>query len=214
VLSIDDPMFAPSATPPFAPGASPFRQKGNAYIGDRPWLDHAVRGGYDAAVAAIADPAARAFLAQRFLASEWYDAYPGALLELTAAKLRGVPFAKHRREAGAFHARQTVRGIYAALLAFVSNESVALWGPRIAALYFDFGKTTSRVIGPNAVASSRVGIPADLVQWSAHAIAGFAETAVELAGGRDVRCALTGVKEERRAGERAGYRIDLTIEWR
>ena len=195
-------------------GASAYRQKGNAYLGDRPWLDQSVRGGFAAAVAALPDPGARSFLSQRFKPSEWYDAYPGALLEVGAARLRGVPFAVHRRETGAFHAHHAMRGVYGALLRLISNESVAVWGPRISALYFDFGRTQTRVEGKRSVSASRSGIPADLVQWTAYAVAGFAEGALQIAGADDARCVVTDVVEAGGSPGRPLYQIELSMTWR
>lgn len=212
-MIFEDPLFAPPSTLPFPAGASPFRQKGNAYIVDRPWLDESVRGGFAAAVAAIPDAPVRAFLNQRFKASEWYDAYPGAVLEATAARLRGVAFSRHRRESGAYHARHAMRGIYASLLKVISNDNVALWCPRIASMYFDFGKMTTREAGAKSVIATRSGVPAGLVQWSGYAMMAFVESALEIAGARGVRCAVSDVVESDRAFGQATYRMDFTATW-
>ena len=40
-----DPAFAPPALLPFPVGESPFRQKGNAYVGDLRYLDAVAPGG-------------------------------------------------------------------------------------------------------------------------------------------------------------------------
>jgi hypothetical protein len=215
VASLDDPAFRPPAALALPAGASEYRQKGNAYLGDRPWLDQCVQGGFATAVAALPDAGARSFLSQPFKASEWYDAYPGALLESTAATMRGVPFARHRRETGAFHARHAMHGVYGSLLRLISNESVAVWGPRISALFFDFGKTQTRVEASRSVAASRSGIPADLVQWTAYAMAGFAEGALQIAGAHEARCVLTDVVEcGGGAFGRPLYQIDMSMTWR
>jgi hypothetical protein len=193
---------------------SPTRQKGNAYLGDVPWLDGAVRGGFSPAVAALPDAGSRTFFAQRFRPSEWYDAYPGALLELTAARLRGVPFARHRRETGHYHAEHAARGIYGALLRMVSNESVALWGPRIATLYFEFGKTETKTVGDAHVIATRSGVPRDLVQWNAYVMQAFAERTLALAGARDPVCSLGEVIVERQIGGREVCSFALEMRWR
>src|SRR5579862_3088461 len=94
---ITDLALAPPATLPFAPGASPFRQKGNAFLGDFEYYAAKVPGGPGAVLAAIPDAPTRAFLSQRFVASEWYDAYPNVSMQLAAARLCGLSFEEHRR---------------------------------------------------------------------------------------------------------------------
>ncbi len=211
--SIDDPRFAIPERLPFPAGVSPFRQKGNAYLADVPWLDSTVRGGFAAAVAALEDPAARAFFAQQFRSSDWYDAYPGALLEAAAARLRGVPFARHRRETGEHHARNAAGGIYRTLLRVISEENIALWGPRIGSIFFAFGKTETRVAGPRTVRAVRSGVPVDLVRWTGFAIAGFAEASLRLSGASTAECAIGDVEESGSAHGRPLFRIELTMRW-
>jgi hypothetical protein len=211
--SIFDPSFAPPREPPFPVGTSPFRQKGNAYSGDIRFYNDVVRGGFEAVVAALPDDAHRNFARQQFRASEWYDAYPGAQLEVAAARVRGLPFERHRRETGAWHATHAARGLYGALLRMVSSETVALWGPRISSIYFEFGRTEARVTGPREVCVSRRGTPRELVQWLAFASAGFTEAALQLAGARDVRVTLEDVTDGGRHLGRESANVDLRITW-
>ena len=49
VAAFDDLTFAPPQTLQVLAGASPFRQRGNAYIADHPWLAQSVRGRFDRA---------------------------------------------------------------------------------------------------------------------------------------------------------------------
>ncbi len=211
--SILDPSFAPPREPPFPPGTSPFRQKGNAYLGDLRYYDAVVRGGAEAVIGALPDDPHRAFARQKLRASEWYDAYPGAQLELAAARVRGVSFERHRRETGEWHAKEATRGIYGALLKFISNENVALWGPRISSLDFEFGRTDTRVVGEREVVASRRGIPRELVQWVVYASVGFCETALRLAGARDARVTVVDLAADGRLFGRDLARAELRLLW-
>src|SRR4051812_49045346 len=117
-----DAEFVPAAIAPFPAGTSPFRQKGNAYLGDLEYFTSVVPGGPEAVFRGVADDATRHFLKQKFRPSEWYDAYPNVALQLSAARILGLTLEEHRRRVGAWHAHSS--SIYRALLKFVSNENV------------------------------------------------------------------------------------------
>lgn len=208
-----DSVFAPPAAPPFPAGTSPFRQKGNAYLGDRRYLDEVVPGGFQAAVAGIPDAGTRAFFAQQFRASEWYDAYPGALIEQSAARLTGSSYEQHRIRTGRWHADDATSGLYRALLKVVSNENVALWAPRIAGVYFEFGKTESRVVGPQDVVATRRGTPRELVQWQAWVMVGFGEATLRAAGGRSVTAFAGNLRPDGHAHGRELWAFDVSLRW-
>ena len=127
--SLSDREFDPPLRIPFAPGTSPFRQKGHGYLGDFEYFANRVPGGPEAVLRHVTDDATRAFLSQRFVGSEWYDAYPCLTLHVVAARLAGVTFEEHRRRIGAFHA-QAMNGVYRALLRVISNEiACTAWTP-------------------------------------------------------------------------------------
>jgi hypothetical protein len=209
---VSDPEFSPPSVNPFPVGASPFRQKGNAFAGDLRYFDTCVPGGSAAVLKAIPDPATRAYLSQRFVSSEWYDAYPNVYMQLTAARLRGITFEEHRRRTGAYHA-QDLSGIYRALLKIVSNENVATWIPRISALYWNFGKTETKVVGPREVRGIRRGTPKALLQWVAWASMGFADATLKIAGAHNPVTVLDDVETD---GKEAGQElcsVRLRITW-
>lgn len=213
MAGIDHPDFAPPADLPFPPGTSPFRQRGAAYLADMRYYDAVVRGGRAAVIEAIPQASVRAFFRQTFRTSEWYDAYPGAVIEMTAARIRGVTYERHRRNTGTWHAEDAAHGIYAALLRIVSNENIALWAPRISSLYFEFGKTTSRVAGPREVIGVRRGIPKELVQWLVFASAGFAETTLKLAGAKNPLVSVVDFAPDGHDHRRELVRVDLRMTW-
>ena len=161
----------------------------------------------------VADEPTRAFLSQRFLASEWYDAFPNIAMQLSAARLLGLTFEEHRRRVGGFHAN-ALNGIYRALLRVVSNENVAIWGPRAMALYWDFGKTETRVVGDRHVVAVRRGVPKALARWLVWATIGFADATLRLSGASQTT---TTVGEVRDDGQRAGLElcsVVLSMVWR
>jgi hypothetical protein len=214
VRELREPAFGPPAVLAFPAGKSPFRQKGNGYLGDMRFFDGVVPGGSSAVLAAIPDPVARAFLGQRFRASEWYDALPGGMLEATAARLRGLPFEQHRRQTGAWHAARAIGGIYAALFKLVSSESVALWAPRISSMYFEFGKAETRAAGHSAVDGWWRGLPCELAQSVAYGSAGFCTEALRRTGALEPVVTLHEVETDGTQYGRELVRVRLRMRWR
>lgn len=212
VGSIVDPLFGPPLSHPFPAGTSPFRQKGNGYIGDFAHLDTCVPGGAKAVVASITDPGTRIFFAQRFRASDWYDAFPGVTLHAAAAQLRGVPFAEHRRQVGAYHAA-TAGSVYRALLLVLSNEAIAIWGPRVSSIYFEFGKFETRASAHNEVTGVRRGMPAGLVQNTMHGSKGFTEETLRLAGAKSVSFEIGAVETGGRLHAQTLYDAAIRVRW-
>jgi hypothetical protein len=199
--------------PPFAPGRSPFRQKGSAYRGDFEMLDATVKGGFAEVMQQTPEPEVRQFLRQEFHASEWYDAIPNPYLQRVAARLRGVTFERHQLDTGAWHARHAIRGIYRTLLSYVSNENVALWGPRISSIYHEFGKGRTEASGNNFVRCVRSGVPQALVDWLAPTVVGFTETALALSGAGSATMRFDGPQSD---GEVSGYplfRMQGRVDW-
>jgi hypothetical protein len=214
MASIDDPRFSPPLTPPFPVDASPFRQKGSAYLGDIRYLDAYAPGGFAAVVATLSDPALRRFFQAPFRAGDWYDAYPGVLLEVAAARLLGRTFTAHRRSTGAWHAEHAARGLYGTLLRFISSENVALWGPRITSLYFEFGKTETQVVRDGEVAALRRGIPRELVQWMIFAMVGFCEKTLHISGAARASVEIGEAEPEGTAHGRDLMRVHLLLRLR
>ena len=128
MTTVLDPLFAAPWSSPFLPGEGPFRQKGNGYIGDLDYLDANLAGGRKAAIDAIASEAMRKFLTQRFVSSEWYDAYPCAVLHATAARLRGVAFTEHQRRRCLSRLRCDERHVSIAAARGLEQETSRLMG--------------------------------------------------------------------------------------
>lgn len=212
MASIFDPMFGPPRALPFPAGASPFRQKGNGYIGDFAHLDTCVSGGAKAVVAALPDPGCRLFFGQKFKSSEWYDAFPGAMLHATAAQMRGVSYAEHRRQVGAYHA-SAAGSVYRALLHVLSNEAIAIWGPRVSSIYFEFGKFETRASGPREVTGFRRGMPAGLVQSTMFGSRGFTEETLRLAGAKAAKFDIGAVEPAGHLHAQALFDAAIRVTW-
>ncbi len=170
-------------------------------------------GGSKAVVAAIPDASIRTFFEQRFRGSEWYDAFPCPALHAAAARMRGISFGEQRRQVGAYHAHVSGGGIYRALLRVVSNENIAVWGPRVSSIYFEFGKTETRATGPKEVKGVRRGLPAGLVQFIMYVSKGFTEETLLLAGAKTSTFDIGEVEPEDRAYGQELYKVDFAIRW-
>src|SRR5262249_53092236 len=109
--SLKDPLYAPPAESPFPLGMSPFRQKGAGFQGDLRHYDAVLPGGSRALLASVPEPLA-AFFRQSFRAWEWYDVYPGVLLETYAARMRGLTYEQQRVRAGSWIAEDAAKGLY------------------------------------------------------------------------------------------------------
>ena len=211
--AVDDPYFALPEECPFLPGSSPFRIKGWGYIGDLGFYDQFVPGGVEAVASHVKDPTIASFLSRTFVPDDWYDIIPKLYLSQAAARARGVPFDTHCREVSRWHAQEKFSGIYRPLLRVVSSEMMALWTPRLASSFYDFGSTESRVAGDRLVRVVRHGVPRVAVQWWAAAATSYFEYCLETAGARLPRVRWLPTEPD---GERLGMelvRMPLEITW-
>lgn len=212
-MDINDALLDVPSEIPFPPGVSPFRQKGQVYQGNQDFYAERVSGGMSAVVRALPTEKLRAFFSQRFSASEWYDALPNVYLHQAAAKLRGVTFFEHGRHVGSWHARSRMTGLYGAMLKVLSNENVALWIPRLAAVYYAFGRLETRVTGARCVSFARTGVPAALVRLQAAVMTGMGEETLQIAGAREVSVSLTRVEPDGTSSGYPLYRFGGEVMW-
>ena len=211
--AIDDPYFALPEACPFVPGSSPFHIKGWGYLGELAFYAGFVPGGIDAVARSVKDPAIASFLSRPFTPDAWYDLVPKLYLSQAAARVRGIPFSAHCREVSRYHAVDKFRGIYRPLLKVVSSETLALWVPRLASSFYDFGATESHVVGDQRVRVVRRGVPRIAVQWWAAAAAAYFEYCLETAGAHLPRVRWLPTESE---GERLGMELvtmPLEITW-
>ncbi len=210
--SIDDPFFTLPDKCPFLPGSGPFRIKGWGYVGDIAFYSEFVPGGIDAVAKHVKDPTIAAFLSRTFTPDAWYDLVPKLYLSQAAARARGLAFDVHCREVSRYHAADKFSGIYRPLLRVVSSEMIAVWTPRLASNFYDFGSTESQVVGERTVRVVRKGVPRVAVQWWAAAASAYFEYCLETAGARlpHVRWYPVEADGERLGMELAKMTLDIT----
>ncbi|MGO8999854.1 MAG: hypothetical protein ACLQVI_41540 [Polyangiaceae bacterium] len=211
--AVDDPYFAIPEACPFLPGSSPFRIKGWGYIGDITFYTDFVPGGIEAVAQHVKDSTIASFLSRTFTPDAWYDLIPKLYLSQAAARARGVAFDAHCREVSRYHAQDKFSGIYRPLLKVVSSEMIALWTPRLASSFYDFGTTESHVAGERLVRVVRKGVPRIAVQWWAAAASAYFEYCLETAGARIPHVRWLPTEPD---GERLGMelvRMPLEITW-
>jgi hypothetical protein len=169
---------------PFAPGASPFHLKGIVYRAHVEYANELIPGGEKAVNGAFKSPPLRAFREQRFMASSWYDAMPIVPLWHACARVLGQNPVEFLRARTRHQAHQDIHGVYRLILKVASAEAVAVRLPRVMLQYFNFGKTTSRVVRPGVIHFEHAGIPQAMVPWFGIVGETYVTVALEIAGAK------------------------------
>lgn len=175
---------------PTAPGASPYRTKGLTYRATTSHTERTVKGGMSALCAALPPELGR-FAAQPFLAGSWYDFLPVVPICERAAELAGIELADWLRAASRAAAEEQANGLYRFLLSLVSDESIALWIPRLTERYFDFGVLKSELVAPGHVRLIRTGTPAYALEWYRVCGPEYVIAAIEIARAKRGRVRIT-----------------------
>jgi hypothetical protein len=172
---------------PFAIGQSPFHCKGVSYRNVRLFLDASLEGGHERFLAGLRNSELRAFLAQPFLPSSWYDALPMIPFAHDAARQRHTTTPQLMRELATFSIKRDASGIYKLLLKFTSPESLLERSTHTARQYFDFVLSEFELVGPKCYRLRHSGIPAVLAPLYMSLVEGYVDIGLEMAGARDVR---------------------------
>jgi hypothetical protein len=200
----------PAAPPPEAT----FRCKGNVYLGLLEHIERHVRGGLEATLAHVGDPAIVAFASQRFLAASWYDALPIPALGEAAAKAAGAPHPTFMAEFGAAQAERDIRGVYQYLLRFASPTMVVERLPRAARQYFDFVNSELLTRPARSPADLSVGgIPRDFAPAYLLVTEPFLRRALTLAGAKNVTIEVSPHEADAAAAGIATVRFVRRIRW-
>lgn len=186
--------------------------KGDSYNAAMLFLNSRVPGGFSAIVAAMPREMAT-FFKQPFHPSEWYDVVPNPYMHTIAARLRGIPFRAHIQDNGSWHADHAMRGPLRTFLRVLSNESVAVWLPRISARYHDFGKCETKPIAPGKVRGSRTGMPRPLVPWFTALSAAFCEKALHIGGATNARMLYGQAEPEGSRGGQDIFTLHFEVTW-
>ena len=208
-----DPYFTVPTRAPFAPGTSPFRQRGALYRDNLEYWEKHVPGGCRALLAVSADESLTRFMSQPFSSFSWYDALPSAAMHLAASRVRQVSLYQQLREHGTFLAERFHNGISGVVLRALSNEAIATWIPRISSFHHEFGSVEAKVAGPGCVRGVRTGMPRMFLQVWAVTSTEIVERVLGRAGARAPRVLLL---EPTVDGSAAGYetfRTSFEIRW-
>lgn len=174
-------------TMPAPIGGTAFRAKGHIYEKMKENIAETVDGGLDDFLDRLEDRDVAEFFTQKFFAGSWYDALPMAPIAIAHSRALGNAFHYHGRERGRMIAERDLSGVYRAVLKLVSPELLVGKLPRAAALYFDFGQTTSEMLPPGKARTRLAGLPFTLAPLLAGTVEGFMASALELCGGQDVQ---------------------------
>ncbi|MDB4944124.1 MAG: hypothetical protein JWP97_3658 [Labilithrix sp.] len=171
---------------PAAIGATSFRVKGHVYQKMKDDME-TLAGGLASVLDRLEAPEVRAFLAQSFAGGGWYDALPLGPITSTHARLCGRPLHPFCRERGRIIATFDVPGIYKAMLRLFSPTTLVSRLPRVATLYFSFGKATVDQLAPNRARIALGNLPYTLAPMLAGVVEGFVAVALEQSGAKGVQ---------------------------
>lgn len=145
---------------PFAPGASPFRCKGILYLDAIEFFELHIRGGREALLGRMKDPALRDYLSRSFVVGGWYDLFPLLAFVGSAALATGQPLLETSRALARWTVPRQFSGIYKFLLKMASPEMTVRNLPRLSGSYFDFVRVEIEEVGPKTFTSNGSGVPA------------------------------------------------------
>jgi len=171
-------------------GTGPFHVKGVLYLGTQKYFQSEVPDGIARLVATLDEPSVREFIQSKFLPSGWYDVLPVAPLIRAEAEVCHQTVPSYLRKRAAFQAREDLEGVYRWLLKLASPESVALKLPRLLTQIFDFGDSYTERLEEHVVHIELREFPAALTEWYSTAFEVYAETALGLAGAKNVSLVL------------------------
>jgi hypothetical protein len=172
----------PTRALPHFTGESPFRVKGHGLRARMAVYDRVVPGGKDAVLAAIEDPAFRAYLSGPILAASWYDLFAHVALDIAAADVRRMSPFESVMTASSLQAEADARGIYSWLLKLVSPQVLVKKLGAISSQYFDHGSVVVERLDATAARMTRSGITNQLYWWWGGILEGYVKTLFRIAG--------------------------------
>lgn len=180
-------------------GTGPFHVKGVLYLGTQKYFTTEVPDGLAKLVQTLDDPSVRAFIQQKFLAASLYDVLPVAPLIRAEAEVCQQTVSAYLRKRAAFQAREDIGGVYRWLLKLASPELVALKLPRLLTQVFDFGDSFTERIDERCIRVEVREFPQALSEWYSTAFDVYAETALGLAGAKNIDVRMKPVPTGRHA---------------
>ncbi len=166
----------------FALGESPFRAKGQLYLGTQSFFEENLRGGAQELYDDIDDPELRAFISQRFLPSGFYDVMPVPALIAYEARALRMDLPTYLRHRTRWQAQRDVTGVHRWLLKLASPRMVATRLPKVMTQMFDFPSAEVVEADDGRVLVHLEPIPVVLNDWFLNALGIYGETVLKLAG--------------------------------
>lgn len=166
----------------FALGESPFRTKGQLYLGTQTFFDEHLQGGVQEFYDDIADPELKAFISQRFLPSGFYDIMPVPALIAYEARALRMDLPTYLRHRTRWQVQRDVTGVHKWLLKLASPKMVATRLPKVMTQMFDFASPEVVVATDGEVVVHLEPLPVVLNDWLLNAVGVYAENVLKLAG--------------------------------
>lgn len=198
---------------PIPVGSGPFHVKGVLYVATQKYFNTQVEGGLAKLASTIEDEQVRDFIQQKFLPSSWYDVLPVAPLIRAEAEVSKQTVATYLRHRARFQAKEDISGVYRWLLKLASPETIALKLPRLLTQIFDFGESHADKLRENTVRIELKGFPRVLGEWYSNAFEVYAETALELAGAKNITLHLKTTPEDAGGGRIPLVTLGGDIHW-
>jgi hypothetical protein len=173
----------------------------------REWVDERLGAGWFHSTAIAEHPD----WPQRLLPGEFYPLRPQMHVWRQAlGRIDGFETVEELvREAAAATAEQDLNGIYKAFLWAASPPMFLRAVPRLWASYVRFGALETTENNPGLYRARIDGVPKDLLDWAAGAVAGFLRPAILLAGGKSPRSQITN----RRLAGVSNWQLDYQLSY-
>jgi hypothetical protein len=203
----------PPAAPRFAPGESPFRAKGNVYLGLFESTNSRCPGGVSAVLERIESDALVAFYKQPFVAAVWYDLLPLLPFSVQAARLAGKPHLPYVKEGARFQARRDMSGVYRFFLKLATARMLVERLPRVFSQYFNFGRSIGHKLEGNRAEIHGRQIPDLLAPWMLAVTEGFVPEVLAAHGAKDIVARLDPFQPDGEVHGVAAVRSRLVLTW-
>jgi hypothetical protein len=170
-----------------APGESPFRMKGSAYLGHIEYVKRFVAGGLEAHYAGFRDPRQATFFQQHFLPSSFYDILPLVAAGHVCARQARISFLQFIRMRSRFQAERDIEGVYRTLLKISTPQLAISRLPTLQAQYLDFpGHGEAEIVEPGKAVMHRRQLPVIIAKWFTIVYETYIEAILEASGAKTV----------------------------
>jgi hypothetical protein len=182
------------------------------YLGTQTFFEANLQGGFASFLEEVDAREVREFITQRFLASSWYDVMPVPVLiayEARALRMDIPAYLLHRVK---WQVKRDLSGVYAWVLKMATPQMVLTRLPRVFVQMFEFAEAPPIVVVGNTASGVLTNIPEPLVPWLKTSLAVYVETALKLAGARNVGLTVSFFQRTSHSGISVGD-VHAEIDW-